>query len=207
LAWFLGYLKRTPISARVIGWGVTFCMGVEIICVVMQAARGRISHFNTDPGFDGAVFSVMGILIVLNTLFVIYTFGLFCVSRVELPTAYLWGIRLGILLFVFAGLEGFVMTGQRAHTVGRADGGPGVPILNWSTEAGDLRVAHFIGLHALQVIPLVGFLLSKRNPTPLLTPAVWTFVVAVAYSLVVGALYLQAIHGHPFTGPLQAVIP
>jgi hypothetical protein len=196
-AWYLGYLKGNAASARFIGRGIALCMYVEMFCVVMQAARGKISHFNTDPGFDGAVFSLMGILIVVNTLLVIYGLLLFLFARVELPSAYLWGIRLGILIFILAGLEGFVMTGQRAHTVGLPDGGPGIPILNWSTTGGDLRVAHFIGLHALQVIPLVGYLLSRRGPTPLLSPAGWTGVVAVAYSLFVAGLFMQAMHGQP----------
>jgi hypothetical protein len=169
----------------------------EIVCVVLQAARGRISHFNTDPGFDGALFSLMGQLIVVNTLLVLYTLALFCWSKVDLPPACLWGIRLGIAIFLVAGLEGFVMTGQRAHTVGLKDGGPGLPLLNWSTAGGDLRVAHFIGLHALQLVPLAGFWLNRRGRTPVLPPVAWTAAVAVAYAVVAAGLFLQAMRGQP----------
>jgi hypothetical protein len=197
LAWYLGYMKNYPTSARVVGRGIAFCMYVEMACVVMQAARGKASHFNQETPFDGAVFSLMGLLIVVNTLLVIYTLAVFFAGRVELPSAYLWGIRLGMLAFLVASLEGFVMTARAAHTVGLADGGPGLPLINWSTAGGDLRATHFVGLHSLQVIPLAGYWLSRRGRTPLLPAAGWTAVVALAYTLLAGALFVQAIHGQP----------
>lgn len=198
LAWYLGYLKPHRASVRAVGWGVAFCMVVEIACVVLQAARGQASHFNVATPFDGAVFSLMGLLIVVNTILAVYTLLLFCLTRVELPAAYLWGIRLGLLLFLAAGLEGFVMTGRSAHTVGLPDGGPGIPVLNWSTAGGDLRVAHFVGLHALQLIPLAGFLVSRHaGHTRVLSPAGWTGALALAYALLAGGLFARAIQGKP----------
>jgi hypothetical protein len=63
-------------------------------------------------------------------------------------------------VFVLAGAEGMVMITHHAHTVGLSDGRPGLPILNWSTRAGDLRIAHLLGIHSLQALPIVGYLIS-----------------------------------------------
>jgi hypothetical protein len=83
-----------------------------------------------------------------------------------------------------------------AHTVGAADGGPGLPGTGWSTRHGDLRVPHFVGLHALQVLPLLTVLLARRR---------WSddrrvraiLVAAAAYSLLFAILLWQALSGQP----------
>jgi hypothetical protein len=94
-------------------------------------------------------------------------------------TALGWALRLGMTITIVGALTGGLMTpptsaqiagaratGQRmvisgAHTVGGNDGGPGLPGTGWSTTHGDLRVPHFVGLHALQVLLLIVFVLGR----------------------------------------------
>lgn len=57
-----------------------------------------------------------------------------------LPLAFIWGIRLSVILFVIFSFEGGLMASPLSHNVGAPDGGPGLPIVNWSKQYGDLRV-------------------------------------------------------------------
>jgi hypothetical protein len=90
------------------------------------------------------------------------------------------------------------MSQSMAHTVGAPDGGPGLPFVNWSTRAGDLRVAHFLSFHALQLLPLTGFLLGRYRPD-------WTrrrqvacvLAFALAYAAGVSLVFWQALNGRP----------
>lgn len=93
------------------------------------------------------------------------------------------------------------MLNNMAHTVGAADGGPGLPLLNWSTIAGDLRIAHSMGLHAFQIIPLFGYFVSTRRGNR--SPA-YQIGMVVTFSLIYAylgfRLYQQALAGRSIIG-------
>lgn len=197
LAWFVGHLRSRWV--RLVSWGTALVFVVEMACIVSQAARGVTSHYNIKTPYDGAVFSLMGLMIAFNTLLVAVTLALFFlrVSR-PLGPAYLWGVRLGLLLFFLGSLEGMAMVSNMAHTVGAADGGPGLPFVNWSTRSGDLRVAHFLAFHALQLLPLAGFALGRYRPGwPRRRQVACVFALALLYTACVSLVFWQAVAGRP----------
>ena len=196
VAWFLKYLPGPAGAPRKIGWGIAITMVVEIICITMQAARGTTSHYNIATPFDGIIFSVMGVMILLNTIFAAALLVLFFIRKPELPAAYLWGIRLGLLVMIAGSLEGMVMIMNMAHTVGAPDGGPGLPFVNWSSSAGDLRVAHMLGLHALQTFPLAGYWLQRQHERRRMgSPMAWLLGFVLVYFGVAVYTFWQAMQG------------
>jgi hypothetical protein len=82
-----------------------------------------------------------------------------------------------------------------AHTVGAVDGGPGIPVTGWSREHGDLRVPHFVGIHAVQAVPLLAWLIGAGGS------AAWKrrapVIAAAGYYALFAVLLLQALNGHP----------
>jgi hypothetical protein len=169
----------------------------ELALICLQAGRGTTSHFNVSTVFDGIVFQAMGMMILANSIAVA---GFLFSLRAEIPPAragYLRGLRLGLLIFVIGSLEGFMMVANQAHTVPRPDGGPGLPFVNWSTTGGDLRVAHFLALHALQLLPLAGYLLDRAWPVAPSVRARGVSIVAFVWALAVAVVLWQAATGRP----------
>ena len=89
------------------------------------------------------------------------------------------------------------MISQGAHNVGVIDGGEGLPLLNWSTIAGDLRVAHFFGLHGIQIIPLFSFLLLRKWNTNMKNQIIVVTIFGLLYAGWIAFTFYQAKQGMP----------
>lgn len=189
LGWLMYYLKNQK-KVRIYSWIFILTMLFENGIILMQAFRKTTSHFNTTSTLNGILFNIMGVLIMIFTVCVIRVCIFFFRQKdFSISTAYVWGIRLGLLCFIIFSIEGGVMVGLLKHTVGGVDGGSGLPLVNWSKEYGDLRVAHFIGLHSLQVLPLFGYYIA-RTKTQIIS-------FSIMYFLVASALFFQAMKGIP----------
>ena len=195
LGWLLADLPAVAQrSVRRLSRGVAVSMVVEIGVIFIQASRGTTSHYNNASLFDGVLFGLMGVFIMLNTALAGWALYLVWRHRPHGPAGYVWGLRLGLLVFLVGSLVGGTMIHLNQHTVGAPDGGPGLPGIGWSTRAGDLRTAHFLGLHALQALPLLGWWLSRRRPR---RAVLLTWVGAALYVGAVAALYVLAMAGQP----------
>lgn len=190
-------------------------LGVEMVIIIGQVLRGRASHFNAETNLDGALFTIMGVAIA--TVWVLGMIQGVVLLRERLAERSLaWAIRFGIVLgAVGIGLS-FLMLGATgdqadaiaqgiepdrvgAHTVGLPDGGPGMPITGWSTVGGDLRIPHFVGIHALQALPLFALLIRR-----FVRPAARTrlvFVAAGSYTGLIALVTWQALRGQSLIHP------
>ena len=173
-------------------------MVLEMAIIIMQSARGTTSHFNATSTLNLALFNIMGVAITINTVALMIFLAILRRDTPASRAGYLWGIRAGVAIFILASLQGFVIVFNNAHTVGAADGGPGLPFVNWSTEHGDLRIAHFFGMHAMQALPLLGFALD-RTMSAGTAPIRRNLVVAagIVWLAVLGGLLTMALQGRP----------
>jgi hypothetical protein len=189
---------------------------LEVAIIGLQAWRGVTSHFNVGTPLDLALWATMGLGIVAQTLSSVAV----AVALWRQPfrdRALGWALRLGLSITILGASSGGLMTqptGEQlaearatrqmavagAHTVGAPDGGPGLPATGWSLEHGDLRVPHFLGLHALQVLPVLAFALRRGRWSEAARVRL-IFAGAGSYALLFGILLQQALRGQPLVHP------
>lgn len=191
----LGRHGAWPRLRRWMAWGFGVAMIVENTIIAMQSLRGVRSHMNYTSRFNAMSFATMGVFIGINTALLALLLLLYLRTRTGLPRPIVWGVGLGLAMMLAGSVEGGMMIVHfGAHTVGGDDGGPGLPFVNWSTQHGDMRVAHFFALHALQAFVLAGWGMSRVRLAAWMQTAA-TVVFAAVYSGAVWVLFAQAVRG------------
>ncbi|GAB3575844.1 hypothetical protein GCM10027406_07990 [Leifsonia lichenia] len=216
-AWLIAHLPRFRRLAHGAGTVVAVALIVEQVAIVGAAAVGTTSHFNVSNGVSAAVWGIMAVSITV--LYVGTFLTTIAVFFLRLPTASTTvAVRAGAAVALVGMGLAYLMTGPTAaqlhdfqgiagaHTVGLADGGPGLPLLGWSTVGGDLRIPHFVGMHALQVLPLFAIALGwlGRHWRVLSDDRVRLRLVVVAtvvYAAVVTLVTFQALAGQSIVHP------
>jgi hypothetical protein len=212
LAWLLNLVQGHLRLVRLVAWVTALALVLEFVLLVTQVVRGTTSHFNNTTAFDATLFSAMGGLITLVFLMGVVT-AVLLLRQGGLPAVLASGIRGGIGVCLLGMAVAVLMLQNTsidpggAHTVGAPDGGPGLPITGWSTQHGDLRVSHFVGLHALQVLPLVAWGLQRYGAR--LSTATQVHLVRIATGSCAGTVALlawQAERGLPLLRPDPTVL-
>ena len=216
LAWIFGSLSDWPRVRRGVGWTTAIVFVLEVAIIDTQAWRGTTSHFNVSTPVNAVLFAVMGVAILLQTLVsVAVAVALWRQRFADRPLG--WALRLGMTLTIAGALIGPLMTrptpaqladaraGERmtiagAHSVGGPDGGPGLPVTGWSRNHGDLRVPHFVGLHAVQALALVAVGLRRwRRPEAVRVRAL--LLAAAGYASLLLLLLWEALRGESVASP------
>lgn len=214
LAWMFTWLPTWTRTRRLVSLTTVVVMLLELAIIDLQAWRGTTSHFNISTPLDAALFSLMGLAIFTQTATTVAIAVAFWRERFS-DAAMGWALRLGMTLTIAGALTGGLMTSPTnaqleqvqatrqmpivgAHTVGGADGGPGLPGVGWSTQHGDLRVPHFVGLHAMQALPLFALFVRRRLEDDNRRSRV-VVAAGAAYALTFAWLLVQALRGVPLS--------
>lgn len=221
LAWMLTLLTRGRRIGRWAGHVIVLTSLVEMVIITVQVVRGKRSHFNTATAFDSALWNAMGMTIAVLWAATLVIAVLLLRTRVA-DRAEALAVRGGLLIALAGAALGFLMAlpseSQQAvgnldasdaigaHSVGVPDGGPSMALTGWSTTGGDLRAPHFVGMHALQLIPLLLIALVLLAPrfAPLRDAGVRLRLVRVAvagYAALVALITWQALRGQPLIHP------
>ena len=192
-AWtMLLYCSYLPhFNLKMFNWATIVLLGFEIIYIAVQAQRGQLSHFNLSSPFYNLMYMLMAAAASLVAIYTAYVAILFFKNDFpNLPDHYVWAIRAGLIIFVVFSFQGFAMGSRLTHTIGGADGSEGLPLVGWSKTLGDLRIAHFLGMHALQIIPFVAYYALRSSKMVVLFALFYTFFTLFTF--------IQALQGKPF---------
>lgn len=217
LAWVFGSLPAWRRMRAIVGWTTALVFAIEVAIIAAQAWRGTTSHFNVSSPLNAALFGTMGALIIAQTAASAAVAVALWREHAFHDQAMGWAMRLGMTLTIIGASTGGLMTRPTAaqleqakathvmavagaHTVGAPDGGPGLPGTGWSTGHGDVRVPHFVGLHALQVLPLLVVALRRRN-WPAGARVRVVMAAAVVYAGLYATLLTQALRGQALLQP------
>lgn len=218
LTFVQGRTRLVTIVANVTGTALL----VETALITLQVLRNTASHFNLATPLDGAIFGIMGFFIMLLAVANFVLAVVLGMQRLPDPVV-AWGIRWGLIISLAGMVTGALMTmgnlppasrtaaqaGERvtiagAHSVGVDDGGPGLPFLGWSTTGGDLRAGHFVGLHGLQALPFLAFLLTRAwavRRLSLRRRVALTWTAGLGYLGLTVLLTWQALRAQPLIAP------
>ena len=165
IGWMLQYLRSEKIK-KLLGWSLGMLATLKVVLIMVQSAKGEESHFNFSNPTSALIASsiVLADFLWLGAM-IFFTYQMFSQKKMPLSQHYTWGVRMGMLNFCVLAIAGILMHLKMSHLIGSIPNkNDQHSFWNWSNNQGDLRIAHFFGVHSLQIIPLMSYyLFSKKN--------------------------------------------
>ncbi len=197
LAWVMNFFPKYRLRNWLLIGTLGVAMFVEVFLVTMQRWRGTASHFNFTTPFDAAVFSWMGVMIgFVGIVVLLMTLWSFFSLKTSFSMAL--AIRVGLVLLVISQTFGGMAIGNGLQKVFEPETqkfvSSGIESASIFGTAGNMKVPHAVTLHAIQVLPLLAWLLfftrrseSRRTKT--------TLVAAVGYIGLAVVIAIQTFSG------------
>jgi hypothetical protein len=161
---FIWVLRRVPSTRtmRIATFASAAALLLEQALITLQAARGVRSHFNMTAGIDSTIYNMMG-----NFVGVVWVatlvLGVGLTRRTVSDPVLKLVTTAGTWLVLLGASVGFIMVAASKHSIGAEDGGPILPFVGWNRNVGDLRPAHFVGLHGLQALIALAWLARRQR--------------------------------------------
>lgn len=203
LAWAAAWLPAGTTRAR---WWRPFAFAMvgaaalEMLYIGGAAALGTSSHFNVATPVWRAAYNAAAVMAVtLTSASAVYGALILRNRAGPLAPAFRLAAGLGFLLaFPLTLVAAFTLGGNGGHFVGGAGGSDaaGLPLLGWARDGGDLRPAHFLALHTMHVLPVVGWLAARALPDGAGRLAV--LAAAAGWVALTAEAYFGALAGRPF---------
>jgi hypothetical protein len=199
LAFFARFLPQGMQSRRwrIYAGVVCFCILAELVWVGGAASYATASHFNVDDIVMGTIYGFMGVFaVILTSASGVMGVAIWRNPNTGLPPALHLSVALGLILTcILTVIAAGTMSSMPGHLIGTPVTGARLPILGWSREVGDLRVAHFFATHAMHAIPIAGLLATRLAPT---TGRALVLATSAAFTTLVAFAMWQAFQGLPF---------
>ncbi|MFM7710758.1 MAG: hypothetical protein ACKO5C_07550 [Ferruginibacter sp.] len=192
IASFNSHLNKSNIKSISVFLIGVFSLAVYAL-IFVQSLRGTASHFNEDltTPFNTLI---KGLLLISSVVLwigcLLYTIAFFNQRKMPISQSYTWSIRCGLLLFLFSGIIGGTMFLLDRHTIGSDEVEQGLVFFDWSTKAGDLRIPLFLSIHALQLIPFLGFYVLEGKQQVINLSLTYAFVILVLFILALAGISL-----------------
>jgi len=167
----------------------------EMLYIVYRAVNGEASHFNVATPLAGALYSLMGMGAVSMMLMTAAVGCAMAVNGRPRPLARVSGLSFVAAAILTVAVGGYLGASGSHWIGGDQTDATGLPLFGWSTTGGDLRPAHFMAMHIMQIVPLA---VAVAGPRAGLLAGAMT-------SLATAGLFIQAIHGIPLVAALAVL--